>query len=204
MSRFLMLMVFVLGLPGAASALTISADLDTADCFSTGEDCVGGLYTLDVAPAAGVDRYTATLTADFTGDYDLDVGSGDRYIAFVEIKVANAYIDPISSGGDDVFAGPLNGGGCGGDNDTKICVQLDPRELVTSSVMSWTIDFGAEELLSEDAWHIGAMFQWTNPGNGKINSALLSASAPPIPEPASAALLAIGGLLVGAAVRRPA
>ena len=185
-------------LAGPAAAITISADLDTGDCFSSvTDDCVGGLYTLDVV-STGTDTYLATITADYSGLYDLDVGVGDVFVSHIEIKVATDYLDPITASSGIAADGPLNGGGCNGNNDGFICVPLDPEELIAVS-MSWTIDFGATSLLADEDWHLGMRFTWTK--NGRDKSALLSAYAP-IPEPTAALLFAIGLGVVHEGVRR--
>jgi hypothetical protein len=194
-----MAMVLALGVPTAVGAITINADLDTGDCFSADlDDCVGGLYTLDVA-STGTDEYQATITALYSDLFDFDPGA-DAFVSHIEIKVAGEYIDPLSASSGTVGDGPLSGGGCNGVNDGFLCVMLDPAEALEDS-MSWTIDFGAESLLADTEWHLGMRFEWENPGNGKTNSALLSASSP-IPEPSAALVFAVGFGVISTAVRR--
>jgi hypothetical protein len=203
MRRILLAMVLALGLPSAASALTISADADTGDCFGTGDDCVGGLYEITLVEGPD-DVYTATITASYLGDYDLDIGGnaiGDVLITHVEIKVSNDYVNPISSPDGAVLDGPLSAGGCNGNNDGFLCVELSSPDTATGT-QSWTITFGATDLLDEEEWHLGMRFEW-NDGKGQDpNSSLLSASAAAIPEPSSAVLFALGGLLVVRAQKR--
>lgn len=194
-----MTMVLALSMPTAASAITISADLDTGDCFSADlDDCVGGLYTLEVAPGGGSDTYQATITADYSGLYDLDLTLGDAYVTHIEIKVANSYLNPLTSPVGTVVDGPLSGSGCNGNNDGFLCIPLDSPELVVD-LMTWTIDFGTGALLGDEAWHLGMRFEWENPGNGKTNSALLSAQ---VPEPSAALVFALGFGVISAARRK--
>jgi len=196
-----MTMVLALSMPTAASAISINADLDTGDCFSADlDDCVGGLYTLKVAPASGSDRYRATITANYSGLYDLDLTLDDAYVSHIEIKVANSYIDPLTSPVGTVGAGALSGSGCNGNNFGFLCIPLTTRELVVDS-MTWTIDFGTEALLGDEDWHLGMRFEWVNPGNGKTNSALLSGFQV-IPEPSAALVFALGFGVISAARRK--
>jgi len=197
--RVLLAMVLALGVPTAVSAITIDADLDTGDCFSAdADDCVGGFYTLEVA-STGTDTYRATITAIYSGLFDFDPGD-DASVSHIEIKVAGEYIGPILASSGTVLDGPLSSGGCNGVNDGFLCVMLDPAEALEDS-MSWTIDFGAESLLADTEWHLGMRFEWENPGNGKTNSALLSASSP-IPEPSAALVFVVGFGVISTAVRR--
>src|SRR5262245_32988894 len=76
-----------------AAALTLSADLDTGDCFSAeANKCVGGLYTLNVAQL-DANTYEATLTMDYSGLHDLDVNR--NLLMSINFKVANNYFEPI-------------------------------------------------------------------------------------------------------------
>ena len=203
--RILLAMVLALGLPSAASALTISADADTGDCFGTGDDCVGGLYEITLVEGPD-DFYTATITADYTGLYDLDIGGnaiGDVLITHVELKVSNEYIDPLTSSGGPVIGGPLNGGGCNGNNEGFLCVELSsPASAADGETPSWEITFGATDLLDEEEWHLGMRFEWEDGKGQDPNTSLLSASAAAIPEPSSAVLFALGSVLVVGAQKR--
>ena len=122
-------------------------------------------------------------------------------ITHVEIKVSNEYLDPLASPDGDVQSGPLNGGGCNGNNDGFLCVELDPQVSATGT-QSWTITFGATDIMDKEEWHLGMRFEWEDGKGQDPNKALLSASAQ-IPEPTGAVLFALGGvLIVGAQKRR--
>jgi hypothetical protein len=194
-----------------AGALTLSADLDTGDCFSTNaDDCVGGLYTLDVAQVGG-STYEATLTMNYAGLYDLDV---DRNLLMtVDFKVANTYLDPIvvdsAPGGAANWTpldGPLNAGGCNGSNDGFICLDaVTDVNMGSTTSFEYVVRFNLDSpdaLLAESDWHIGARFGRINPNTGRLNTSLLSASSPPIPEPTSYVLFGAGVAVVGLALRK--
>jgi len=209
MRRILLAMVLALAVPSAASALLISADEDAGNCFSTVlEDCVGGLYEITLVEGS-TDEYTATITANYNillaGDYDLDIGEdalSGVWITHVEIKVANSYLDPIASPDGDIFDGPLSAGGCGAQsNDSKLCLELISPDEATG-ILSWTMTFGAIDLLAEEDWHLGMRFEWDDGKGQDPNKSLLSAHAAPIPEPTSAILFALGGVLVVGAQKR--
>lgn len=178
---------FLLGLIALATARP--ADAITIDCATA--DCIGGVYTLDVVETAP-NLYTATFTVDTTGVYDV----GATLLNDVEFKVANDYINPVITSGPTgaVVAGPLNGRGCSGNNDSFICVNLTP-DLALGQVYTWQITFGATALVDE--WHIGARYTAPNHRTGWV----ISESGTPIPEP-SAALVFGAGLLVASQVVR--
>jgi hypothetical protein len=208
--RLLLTGLLCVALPSASGAFTISADQDTGDCFSSvSDDCVGGEYTLEVQ-ALGGSSYQATLSMNFSGDYDLDIPA--THISHVELKVANQYLDPImaTSAPDaaanwPALAGPLNGDGCGGNNDGFICLDaVSDLEIGGATSLEWQVAFDTDSLLDESAWHIGARFVWTsiNPQLRTIEkSSLLSAPAPGIPEPGAMSLFACGLLVVAGALR---
>jgi hypothetical protein len=209
MRRILLAMVLALAVPSAASALVISADADTGDCFSTGDDCVGGLYEITLVEGLD-DEYTATITANYNiilpgGDYDLDIGENALsgvWITHVEIKVANIYVDPIASPDGSIEDGPLSAGGCDvQSNEGKLCLELTSPDEATG-ILSWTMTFGAIDLLAEEDWHLGIRFEWDDGKGQDPNNSLLSAHAAPVPEPTSAILFALGGVLVVGAQKR--
>lgn len=166
----------------------------TIDCATVG--CIGGVYTLDVAETAP-NLYLATYTIDTTGVFSV----GATTLADINIKVANAYLTPtiLSGPSGTVGAGPLNGGGCGGGNDSFICSDLSP-DLAVGGVYTWKIQFGATSLIDVGEWHVGA--RYTAPGKEK--GWVISEISPvnPVPEPSAALVFGFGMLVAGRVVKR--
>jgi len=171
----------------SASALTI-------DCASAG--CLGGSYTLDVSETAP-DIYLATYTVDTTGPFTV----GATSLVDINIKVANAYLNPILVSGPtgSLLSGPLTGYGCSGTNGGFLCVDLTPN-LARGGVYTWQIQFGASEILEE--WHVGA--RYTSPthvrGGWVISESAKSSS--PVPEPSAALIFGAGMLIASGLVKR--
>jgi hypothetical protein len=193
-----------------AAALSLSADLDTGDCFSAeANKCVGGLYNLNVSQL-DANTYQATLTMDYGGLYDLDVNR--NLLMSIDFKVANTYLDPIvvtsAPGGTanwPALDGPLNANGCqGNDSAGFVCLNATtPVAMASSFTFGVQFDLApGEALLAESDWHIGARFGAINPNTGRLNTSLLSASSAPIPEPTSYLLFGAGLIIVGGALRK--
>jgi hypothetical protein len=158
---------------------------------------VGGVYELTIEETSP-DVYLATYQIDTSGDFK--VAATD--LMDIEFKVANDYIDPISitmGPGGSIEAGPLNGGGCNGNNDGFICVDLDP-DLAVGGVYTWQIQFGATGLLDESEWHIGARYTSPDHQRGWVISE--TGGSPPVPEPSAAIVFGVGMLLAGRASMR--
>lgn len=201
MKRTLVLVSALLALsalPGAASALTISAE-PGASCFSAdASKCLGGVYSLDVA-ALDSDTYVATFTADLTSGLEIPATTLEQ----IEFKVAGAYVDPTVIAAPDATGnwipvdGPLGASGCKGKNDSFVCLDAITALAISSTQYQWQIQFDAASLLPVSDWHIGARFASPDHTDGWI----LSASAP-IPEARTSFLFGAGALLVGFALWR--
>jgi hypothetical protein len=184
-----------------AVALAIAADPASALTIQDYEK--GGIYTLDVTSLGG-ERYAATYTIDFSS---VPLGIPATSLNQIEFKVANAYEDPISvtsapeSAGNWIPKdGPLNGSGCGGNNDGFVCLSAStPLSLGSTQSFSWTVEFGAKSLLPVDDWHIGA--RYTSPRHEKGWVVSLPGSTA-VPEPASGLLFGAGLMIVGTAARK--
>jgi hypothetical protein len=196
----LSLVVPLLALPAVSQALTLSAEPD--DCFSSIEDdCIGGVYTLEVDDLGG-GTYLARYTMDLSPGLEVPATTIEQ----IEFKVASGY-DAISielaPGGADNWLpvdGPLGAAGCNGNNDGFICIDAVNPVAISPTTFSWEVQFNAAGLLAEDSWHIGARFASPNHQRGW----LLSASSNPIPEPSSYLMFGIGAAIVGYAIRRSA
>jgi hypothetical protein len=165
----------------------------TVDCATVG--CIGGRYTLDVEQTAP-DLYLATYTIDTSS---LDVGA--TVLADINLKLANAYTSPtIVSGPAAILgAGPLNGGGCGGGNESFLCADVAPN-LAVGGTYAWQFRFGATSLIDIDEWHLGA--RYTAPGHEK--GWVVSETRPenPVPEPSAALVFGFGMVVAGSLARR--
>lgn len=198
--RTALLLSFVWAAPDFAHALTLSAE-PGADCFSTDPaNCIGGVYTLDVA-AVDEDTWLAT----FTMDLGLGLEIPATTIEQIEFKVANDYGASVSvlsgpggAGNWSVVAGPLAAGGCKGSNDSFVCIDAISPVAVSPSIYTWQVQFDAKSLLAESDWHIGARYASPDHEKGWI----LSASSSPIPEPRSTALYLLGGVIVAVVLRK--
>ena len=182
--------VCMLGMPMASRALTIS------------DPVKGGEYSLSLQ-AVDSNTWVATLSIDLAA-VPLQIPATS--INQIDFKVANSYTQPVSvtSAPDDasnwqVKAGPLTGSGCGGNNDSFVCVSaVNPLSIGSTTSFTWQVQFDANSLLPESDWHIGA--RYTSPTH--TNGWVVSLSPSPIPEPTSGLLFSAGMLIVGAAARR--
>jgi hypothetical protein len=181
----------VLMFPAVSPALTLS---DTEK---------GGEYSLSIA-SVDSDTYVATFTIDLAS-VPLDIPA--TAINQIEFKVANGYDAPITvlTGPDAAAnwvpqAGPLNGGGCGGNNDGFICLSATtPLEIGSTKLFEWTVQFDASGTLPETDWHIGA--RYTSPTHRK-GWVISLPGGTLVPEPTSGILFGAGMLIVGASARR--
>lgn len=197
-SLLLLTMLMLCAVPGLSRALTLSAE-PGADCFSADPSkCIGGVYSLNVA-SVDSDTFVATFTMDLTPGLEIPATTIEQ----IEFKVAGAYDSPTIVLAPDAIAnwqladGPLGASGCGGVNDSFVCLDAVSPLGVASTTYTWQVQFNATGLLPESDWHIGARFASENHPKGWI----LSASAP-IPEPSSYLLLGLGAAIVGFAARR--
>jgi len=186
----ILLSTFVAGLflSGSSSAVTV-------DCATAG--CIGGVYTLDVV-WTGVDTYQATYTIDSSVAFSVNAS----FLEDLNFKVANDYSNLmlLSGPGGSFVAGPLTGQGCGGNNDSFICMELDP-ELAVGAEYTWEIQFQTTGLIAENEWHLGARYSSQNHRQGWVISEE-AGSAPPVPEPTAALLFGAGPPVAARATRR--
>ena len=177
---------------GASSASAI-----TIDCATAG--CIGGVYDLEVSSLGG-DSYQAIYTVDTSVSYDVAATS----LVEVEFKVSNDYssLSVLSGPSGNLFAGPLAGMGCGGTNDTFVCLDLDPDQPL-GSTYSWTVQFDSSTgILEESEWHIGARYTSETQTTGWVISE--TGYTTPVPEPGAATLYAAALVAIGSFTRRKA
>jgi hypothetical protein len=185
----------ILAIAMTAMASTSSAMMmGTVDCSTAG--CLGGSYTL-VLEETSPDMWKATYTISTAGDYRVDAKS----LVDIEFKVAKDYADPqlISGPSGDIEAGPLSGTGCKGENDSFVCVNLNPDLDRDGSEYIWMITFGADSILGVEDWHLGARYTSPTHQNGWVIS---ETPGGVVPEPAAAVLFVAGILIAGGAVHR--
>lgn len=180
---------------GLGAGFASSASAVTVDCGAVGGDCIGGIYTLDVAQT-GSDTYVATYTIDTSVAFSVAA----TQLVDINIKVANDYSKvtflsgPVALLGD----GPLTGFGCGGGNDSFICADVSP-DLAVGGVYTWEIQFQSAGLISQSEWHVGARYT----GEGRNRGWVISETGGnPVPEPSAALIFGFGMVVAGSVVRR--
>jgi len=184
----------------AVAVAGIRASASTIDSYTITDPLKGGEYSLELTSLGG-DRYSATITIDFS-TVPLEIPA--TMINEVDFKVANSYDDPIlvtsapdSTGNWVAMSGPLTGSGCSGQSDGFICLSaITPLVIGSTQSFSWTVEFGATDILPTYDQHIGA--RYTSPT--KTRGWVVSLTA--IPEPASGLLFGAGLMIVGAATRK--
>jgi hypothetical protein len=195
------LTVALLGASGQAYAVTIDY---SAGCSIPGvdpTDCFGGIYTIDltkVGTASGFDTYKVTMGVDTSGGLDFLDPTETGYLTNLDFKATNSeYLNPTILGGDGTWsidAGPLNGKGCKGKNDSFVCLTALSPLLDAIGKYSVMVQFDLVEGTEVDLAHYGIRFL-DEQGYGKVVSL-------PVPEPGSSLLLGVGALVVGHNLRR--
>lgn len=169
------------------------ASAATVDCATAG--CLGGSYTLDVTQIS-TDFWQATYTIDTTGAFSVSATD----LVDIEFKVANSYANPTLTSGPSgsVQPGPLGGKGCNGSNGGFVCINLN-SPVAVGGVYTWTVNFGATNLLAQSDWHLGARYTSASHTNGWVISESPGAA---VPEPTSALLFGAGIFVVSRTLRR--
>ncbi|HEU4878219.1 MAG TPA: PEP-CTERM sorting domain-containing protein [Gemmatimonadaceae bacterium] len=208
-----LLAVFLLvtsAIPAAAGSITINS----TNCNSSGGNCYGLFWTLDILSGAftgtqGTYNYQATLTV--ADDPFSATNSSGQTISAVAFKATN------SLNGAELISAPTGTGlwttsfhnlssvGCLGGNDNSVCSSTTGVEAITGGTLQWKWYFSSNDPgvgETGDEMHIGAKMTTLDPlVRGKLMSA--SSTVTSVPEPSSLSLLGIGvaGLFVRARKR---
>lgn len=191
---------------GTALAFMFAASVAQATTVNFDENSIGGdslqgstgSITVDPTGTVGVYEVTLTLdTADFVGDATHDVVQSLGFKAFT--SVTDVSLISTSYAGDLYWPSNVNNTNPNCDQDGSsagfVCFDYVPDVSATSDLVI-TTRFSVTGTLDETlAWSFRGKYG-TGPGW------VISTSAPPIPEPTSAAVFGLGALIVGAALRR--
>ncbi len=193
------LLLAMSAIPAAAGSITINS----TNCNSSGGNCYGLSWTLDILSGAftgtqGTYNYQATLTV--ADDPFSTMNSSGQTISAVSFKATN------SMSGVELISAPTGTGlwvtslhnlssfGCSGGNDDSVCSSTTGVEAITGSTLQWKWYFSSSDPgvgETGDEMHIGAKMTTLQPlVRGKLLSA--SATVTSVPEPSSLSLLGVG------------
>ena len=189
-------------LPVAAHADLFSATAGPSNCAS----CYGGTYTLDLAGSGTT--FTVTLTIATPSADSVVVGqyiSGVNFGAGTQILSAQLLAAPAGGAWSNVLGNINSSGACdGAPPANKVCSQQNsdnpPYTLAVANggIYTWQWAVVFEKPITELGYvHIGAQYQDDGGSNGHIVSENAT-----VPEPATAATLGMGLLLLAFRLRR--
>jgi hypothetical protein len=182
--------VVLLG-PGSRPASAISFSVPSCDVFG----CQGSSVSLDVVDL-GSSVYDVTLSIDTTGytgsRTQIEAASFKAIQGFTSVTLdgtpGGTWSAPTEHG--------INNSLCAGDGNDFVCTE--GSVAIARGAQTWSFTVNGGSLMPVYDWHIGFKY---GPGNGKIVS-VPGAGAPAVPEPTAFPTFAVGGLVIGSAVRR--
>ena len=201
LARFAFTALAVVSFAGSAQALAF-VDLTLGDCDAFG--CEGSTLYLSVQEeAAGSFFVTYTINTDnYTGGNLGYNQAGWKSISDwttgTVLSSPAGSIDDWNPVLDDPIASNSLCDTSNGDTD-KVCV-FGFVDITSGGDYTWTfrIDDGTL-VLDTSEWHLGGQYA---DGPGEAVGSIISASAPPIPEPTAALLFGLGAILVTRRMRR--
>ncbi|MBW2694229.1 MAG: hypothetical protein JRE57_16635 [Deltaproteobacteria bacterium] len=196
LGRLVMVVSLVAGFAGASQAALLQyAELTLNDCDAMG--CEGSTLFLSVQEEAGGSfLVTYTINTDnYTGDR-----LGFNQIGFKAIKdwtsgtVLSSPTDPTQTW-NPIFESPIASNSLcekTSGNTDKICIH-GFVDVTSGGDYTWTFRIDDGTLMDTSEWHLGAQYA---DGHYRTAGKIISANAPPIPEPTAALLFGMGALLV--------
>ena len=182
----------------SASAQATTVNFDATSINGDSLHGSTGSLTASLTATPGVYEVTWSLNSStFVGDATHNVVQSLAFKAFTSISAVS--VAPTDSGPAGTLYWPSNVNGNGGANCVTsseagfVCFDFVP-DVATGGTISKT--FLVTGTLNEG-------LDWSFRGKyGTGTGWVISASAPPVPEPTSAAVFGLGALMVGAALRR--
>jgi len=208
-----LLAVFLLttsAIPATAGSITI----DSTNCNSSGGNCYGLSWTLDIISGiftgtGGTYNYQATLVVE--DDPFSTTNSSGQIISAVAFKATNSLTSgelisaPTGTGPWSTSLKNLASLGCVGGSDDFVCSSTTGAEAITGGTLRWKWYFSSPDPgvgEAGDDMKIGAKMTTLDPlVRGKLMSAHATVTA--VPEPSSLSLFGFGvaGLLARARKR---
>jgi hypothetical protein len=204
MMRILKRLMLIAGLalaliPGPSVADTITG----GEILFDGDSLHGSTGSLSIT-MTGVNTYDVVWTINTTGfDDDGAISTGNTELTHVVFKAfddisAVSFVSATGITGTET-AVPLYparfNGTCSEGPSGFVCLTLAAPQDMLADGKTYSYTFSVTGILAQDEWSYRGKF---GPGTGWV----ISETAPPIPEPTSAAVFGLGALIVGAALRR--
>lgn len=175
---------------GPARALSLVLD----DCDAYG--CEGSSISLAVTENAdgSFDVDLGIDTSGYTGSRTLITSASFKAVSGLTVDDLTLVGTPGGSW-SPALEQNINNADCSGEGNDFACTEGSVEIGPDTTPGQWSFHVAQGSLLPRSDWHIGFKY---GEGSGRI----ISATAP-VPEPSAALAFALGGLMVGAALRRP-